>query len=84
MSDRPSLNTFETNVNICAKKCLVLTRLLTGVGAAKISASDLFTLISKDTEFCIKVLWYQTSTYGSTDFRDHWYWESDPFDTCAA
>lgn len=24
-----------------------------------------------------------SSTYGSIDFRDHWYWGSDPSDTSA-
>ena len=33
--------------------------------------------------FCIKPRQYETSTYGSTDFRDNWCWESDPFDTGA-
>ena len=40
--------------------------------------------IPKDTDTCIKARQSQTSTHGSTDFRDHWYWESDPFDTGAA
>ena len=46
--------------------------------------ADILSFVSKDTEFCIKPCWYQTSTYGSTDFRDHWYWWSDSFDTGAA
>ena len=38
-------------------------------------------MVSKDTDVSIKARQCQTSTYGSTDFRDHWYWESDLFDT---
>ena len=52
--------------------------------ALALSISDIFTLVSNDTDICIKVHQYQISTYGSTDFRDRWYWESDPFDTGAA
>ena len=46
--------------------------------------SDMFTSVSKVTDIRIKPRQHQTSIYGSTDFRDHWYWESDPFDTGAA
>lgn len=41
----------------------------------------IFTSVSKDISFCIKLHQYQINTYGSTDFRDHWYWEPNPFDT---
>ena len=40
----------------------------------------IFSSVSKDTDFCIKLRQYQTSAYGNTDYRDHWYWESHPFD----
>ena len=40
------------------------------------SQSDIFTLASNDTDICINARQYQTSAYGSTDFRDHWYWKS--------
>ena len=42
--------------------------------------SDIFSLVSKDTDVCIKARQYQTSAYGSADFSDHWYRESDTFE----
>lgn len=45
------------------------------------SKADMFTSDSEDTDFGIKPRRYQASTYGSINFRVHWYWESDPFDT---
>ena len=50
-------------------------------GMFSIIYSGIFTLISKDTDICIKARQYRTSASGSTDFRDHWCWESDTFDT---
>ena len=35
--------------------------------------SDIFTSVSKDTDFWTKPRQHQTSTYGSAGFRDHWY-----------
>ena len=41
----------------------------------------IFISASNETEIRIKPHQYQTSADGSTDFGDHWYWKSDPFDT---